>query len=104
VTLPSDLSGEHTIVLVGTDALGSPYVLSETVTVTATGTTDDPTATEPPDSGGDSGGGLAQTGAQTTILALAGVAAVLLGLMFFGLAPAPIGRHSARYIGRHRHL
>jgi hypothetical protein len=81
VVIPADLTGEHTLVLYGTDASGSPFALTKAVSVgTATDPTDDPTADPTDDT--DNGGPLPQTGPEDFAMTLLwGLVALQIGLI-----------------------
>jgi hypothetical protein len=81
VVIPADLTGEHTLVLYGTDASGSQFALTKAVSVgTATDPTEDPTADPTDDT--DNGGPLPQTGPEDFAMTLLwGLVALQIGLI-----------------------
>jgi hypothetical protein len=102
VTIPSGLTGSHTMVLYGKTTTGTPFALTKSVTVTAASSSPTPTVTATSD---ENSGTLPKTGAGGSVTTLVwALVALQVGLIFVvrmarGRRPAqrPVGAHARRH-------
>ena len=99
VTIPSALTGSHTMVLYGKTTAGAPFALTKTVTVTAASSS--PTPTDTSTSGETNSGTLPKTGADSSVMSLVwALIALQIGLVFV-VRTARSRRGSTRPVGAH---